>query len=342
MRRFFLLIVMLIAISRSNLVQGHGLPITVGADEDGIALVVSQVPAPVGYPPSIFLEEGEFSDPFPPVTLPKLGPAIVWDLPGFEINGLVESSLSIEVLPRAVAGSDPAEERVLWYWHPQNGVQPAASTAAFYLLGSEMRYTTIAPPDGPAPPPFELASSVSGQQGFHNHDLLSYALDNSPTAATGVYAFFARLTSNLYEPSNPILLIFNRGVDYEQLIPAALAIDAAAVEPGAGDFLAGDYNGNDVIDAADYTVWRDALSAASSTLLNDPTPGTVDESDFLYWRSHFGETLGSGAGATGSARAWAVVPEPASWLLAVVAALLLPCKARKRRRVPCLQRLRAR
>jgi hypothetical protein len=81
--------------------------------------------------------------------------------------------------------------------------------------------------------------------------------------------------------------------------------------------LSGDYNGNGAIDAADYTMWRDALTAGSSSLTNDPTPGVVDESDFLYWRAHFGETLGSGAGSLAS------VPEPASLGLLLLGALFV-------------------
>lgn len=81
--------------------------------------------------------------------------------------------------------------------------------------------------------------------------------------------------------------------------------------------LAGDYNDNGEVDAADYTVWRDAMEGGG-TLLNDLTPATVDEDDFLYWRAHFGETapLGSGAGS-------AAVPEPTSLTLFCLAALLL-------------------
>jgi autotransporter-associated beta strand protein len=94
--------------------------------------------------------------------------------------------------------------------------------------------------------------------------------------------------------------------------------------------IPGDYNGDGVIDAADYTVWRDALEGGGS-LLNDPTPGTVDESDFLYWRDHFGETLGSGSGATGSASAAAAVPEPATIGLALVG--LLPLVGRRTKRL---------
>lgn len=95
---------------------------------------------------------------------------------------------------------------------------------------------------------------------------------------------------------------------------------------GADDFtlrvaagLAGDYSGNNVIDAADYTVWRDALSAGASSLPNDPTPGTVDESDFEYWRGHFGEILGSGSGTATSDLT--EVPEPSGALLSVLGAM---------------------
>ncbi len=68
--------------------------------------------------------------------------------------------------------------------------------------------------------------------------------------------------------------------------------------------LFGDFNENNVVDAADYVVWRHTLAASGTFLPNDPTPGTVDESDYLYWRAHFGETLGAGSGAA------ATVPEP--------------------------------
>jgi hypothetical protein len=89
--------------------------------------------------------------------------------------------------------------------------------------------------------------------------------------------------------------------------------------PAPSEQLLGDYSQNDAIDAADYTVWRDTVTAASNSLPNDPTPGTVDESDFLYWREHFGGSLGSGASDATSVAA--IVPEPSAWQLVVIAFL---------------------
>lgn len=83
---------------------------------------------------------------------------------------------------------------------------------------------------------------------------------------------------------------------------------------GAG--VIGDYNDNGVVDAADYTVWRDALGTGA-TLPNDATPGIVDTTDYAIWKLNFGMSAGSGAGSA--------VPEPAAWLLLMpfAAAVLL-------------------
>ena len=79
--------------------------------------------------------------------------------------------------------------------------------------------------------------------------------------------------------------------------------------------LAGDYNGNGVIDAADYTVWRDALEVGG-TIPNDPTGGVAEPEDFDYWRSHFGDSAGNGA-------AIAAVPEPAAACMLAIGVVLI-------------------
>ncbi len=92
----------------------------------------------------------------------------------------------------------------------------------------------------------------------------------------------------------------------------------------------GDYNGNGVVDAADYTVWRNKLGTASS-LPNEGTgisPGVVDAADYTFWKSRFGATSGTGAG--GSALAGANVPEPVTYWLFVFGAVSYLSAARPR------------
>jgi hypothetical protein len=54
--------------------------------------------------------------------------------------------------------------------------------------------------------------------------------------------------------------------------------------------------------------------------------GMVDEADFDFWRERFGDSLGSGAGAT----AERAVPEPATAILMSIAALWMSVGVRCR------------
>lgn len=89
--------------------------------------------------------------------------------------------------------------------------------------------------------------------------------------------------------------------------------------------LHGDYNDDGFIDAADYTVWRNAIGSPSAELFNDFTPESVDDDDYDYWKAHYGETLPPGSGGVGY-----VVPEPASVLLVLTFLAWLPQRSRCR------------
>lgn len=54
--------------------------------------------------------------------------------------------------------------------------------------------------------------------------------------------------------------------------------------------LAGDYNDDGVVNAADYSVWRDA-EGTGQFLPNDATPNVVDQSDWQVWRDNYGAAL---------------------------------------------------
>jgi hypothetical protein len=78
--------------------------------------------------------------------------------------------------------------------------------------------------------------------------------------------------------------------------------------------LDGDFNFDDVVDAADYAVWRDGLGAKY----------TAD--DYLLWKSNFGATAGAAAGFGATAS----VPEPASLTLLVALAIVVSAGLRPR------------
>jgi hypothetical protein len=92
--------------------------------------------------------------------------------------------------------------------------------------------------------------------------------------------------------------------------------------------LPGDYNGDSVVDEADYTVWRDNLGTNFNLAGNGTqvgaSAGTVDAADYDYWKAHFGDTPGSGSGGV-----VAIVPEPAAGALLVASALLATLRWRR-------------
>jgi hypothetical protein len=143
--------------------------------------------------------------------------------------------------------------------------------------------------------------------------------------------------SNLVNAGTPISFVFN-GQTYNLPFNGA-APDLGAFETGAPPpMLPGDYNGDNMVDAADYAVWRDNLDQSVS-LPNDLTPGSVDAADYGVWQTNFGRSGGSGAGAqislpgqfhnAAGSRMYApllhIVPEPAlvAQLAGFIAALVI-------------------
>ena len=92
--------------------------------------------------------------------------------------------------------------------------------------------------------------------------------------------------------------------------------------------LAGDYNGNGVVDAADYTVWRDLQGKTLDPRADGNTDGVINLADYNIWKASFG--LAAGAGSFGGQ----AVPEPVLGcsLLTIAIAWLARRRSRPNRR----------
>jgi hypothetical protein len=87
--------------------------------------------------------------------------------------------------------------------------------------------------------------------------------------------------------------------------------------------LYGDYNGDRVVNAVDYTVWRNLLGTDADLQNEEVTIGSVTFQDYGVWKAHYGESLDA-TGASSLVRPGSHgVPEPAS-----IALLMLGVTAR--------------
>jgi hypothetical protein len=303
----------------SSLAVGHGTPIVVGVD-GGRLMVSGGVADSAGFVSMMYVETDADGDWFSKPSPPAFGPVVLWQIPGFDIDGMNNnSSLSLEVLLRPVAYGTPQEYRTMWYWSPTTGkVEPAAPESAIYLLARQSRSLSLRPNDVVAPPPLLLAATMEDEQGFHNHNLMFHTVDDSPAAADGAYGYFARLTSDLYEPSDPFLVVLNYNTDYSRMIEAASEINFAA-------FLAGDYNRDGSVNAVDYTVWRNTLGSAEMPLAADGDGnGVIEREDYAVWKAHYGDVFPDGAGSSSGSAIGSfdhAVPEPATLAYCFVVAL---------------------
>jgi hypothetical protein len=88
-------------------------------------------------------------------------------------------------------------------------------------------------------------------------------------------------------------------------------------------YPAADYNHNGLVDAADYTIWRDTLgqAVAIGSGADGDHDGTVTTADYSLWQAEFGySSPGSGAATNAG-----VVPEPPTWLVLSVALIFVGC-----------------
>jgi hypothetical protein len=118
--------------------------------------------------------------------------------------------------------------------------------------------------------------------------------------------------------STPVTLDISKDVVWSgpvlDPIPIPQHLDILVSEFPTIPDVAGDYNGDGIVNAADYTVWCDSLGSTTNLTADSNGNGVVDAGDYDVWKANFGNHSGAGAIVT------AAVPEPSTVVLMILAA----------------------
>lgn len=89
----------------------------------------------------------------------------------------------------------------------------------------------------------------------------------------------------------------------------------------------GDYNGDGIVNLADYTQWRNTLGSELEFEADGDDDGKIDDDDYYVWRDGFGDVLEGG-----NLPAVQGVPEPSTAALASLGLAALAMRFRRRNR----------
>lgn len=112
-------------------------------------------------------------------------------------------------------------------------------------------------------------------------------------AAGGITGTFSSVTSgySIQQQGNNLILLFGNPL------------------------LAGDYNGDGLVNGGDYVGWRRAMANAGALQNETASLGVVDQADYDAWRANYGANSGIGSGSVVESGG---VPEPATGALVVL------------------------
>jgi hypothetical protein len=170
----------------------------------------------------------------------------------------------------------------------------------------EVWFSEAPTPEGPWANAIKVATHHNGSD---NYTFYNPTQDPFFDEDGGRIIYFEGTYSNSFSGNSQPTPLY----DYNQLM---YRLDLSTIPSLLPPTLAGDYNGDGKVDAADYTVWRDTFGSTTDLRANGDNSGAshgvIDQADYLAWVQKFGATQSAGSGAT--------VPEPASIVLLIVAA----------------------
>jgi hypothetical protein len=148
------------------------------------------------------------------------------------------------------------------------------------------------------------------------------------------------VSSHTFGPANPLPTDGVGSLNYTTFFgnTGTVMTNSPRNQAGAGTSVnlpppmtTGDYNGDLVVNAADYTLWRNTLGQEvdeDGDGADGDADGVIDYDDFLFWKERYGDVVGGAAAGQGGL---SQVPEPASFVGALaVLGFLAICRIRSR------------
>jgi hypothetical protein len=164
---------------------------------------------------------------------------------------------------------------------------------------------------------------------LHKHlALLLNSTTEGGMPAAGVYVLAWQSRAAGFETSDPFVFVHRTSTAFDAARNLAATWIEGNLDSMFPSILPGDYNDDELVDAGDYTVWRDLLGSSINLPNEDASPNVVDAADYDVWKANFGTSAANGTAALTSA----IVPELTTFLLALVAALALPIALPRGRR----------
>ncbi|WP_425395291.1 PEP-CTERM sorting domain-containing protein [Aeoliella sp.] len=227
-----------------------------------------------------------------------------------------------EVFSGIVEYTGPVNDFVLFV-DPTDGSAALGNLSPFITAPDVTGYAVLSPGDQLTTGTWNtLESSGEAGSGWDASPALISAL--TETNLEGSFSFGLGVMADLGQIFTPagtedLQFLYTVAGDPTARVGTVIYGDIPTVTP----ILAGDYNNDNVVNLADYVVWRNNLGG--SGLPNDVTPGSVTTEDYNIWKSNFGQTL-SGAASVATVQS---VPEPST--VALVGLLsLIGCTWRRR------------
>jgi hypothetical protein len=161
------------------------------------------------------------------------------------------------------------------------------------------------------------------------HAHLANQLIADGTPPQGVYMIAWQARSEGFETSEPFLFVHRTSTISNPVRDLAATWAEENIDLMFGPALPGDYNDDGVVDAADYTVWRNSLGTNIALPNEDASLNVVDAEDYAVWKLNYGQP-NSGAVSGAGGLAMAVVPEPGPLALALSIACGLALNRKRR------------